>query len=147
MNVQGCFSAATLLSTLQGQPPTAHIYFKISQRWGWETLLQREVFLLWEIRRMVSANHKKGLRAASSPETRGSYSLIPFYRGGNWDVPKTKTTRPRSFSYWDHEAVTQDQSCLYMDPKAFPAKSELSGAKALKRNVGWNPFLVEELIL
>ena len=25
-------------------------------------------------RRMVSTNHKKGLRAASSPETRGSYS-------------------------------------------------------------------------
>lgn len=61
--------------------------------------------------------------------------------------PKTKTTRPRSFSYWGHEAVTQDQSHLYMDPKAFPAKSELSGAKALKRNVGRNPFLVEELIL
>lgn len=28
MNVQGCFSAATLLKYLQGQPPTAHIYFK-----------------------------------------------------------------------------------------------------------------------
>lgn len=96
---------------------------------------------------MVSANHKKGLRAASRPE---AVTLInPIIQ--RWKTEafpnQTGTTWPRSLSYWGHEAVTPDQSCLNTDPKAFPATSELSGVKALKRNVGQDPFFVEELIL
>lgn len=84
-------------------------------------LLQREAFLLWEIGEWSLLITKRVSEQLQVQRPEAVTLINPILQ--RWKLRcspnQTETTRPRSFSYWGHEAVTKDQSCLYMDPQGF----------------------------